>query len=195
LAKAYNIKQEALIYHHCEIGKPTVPQIGVNRLRESVGLPAREWGEEVKAAPMKTMARVVVFAGLALFSAWGCSAPKPRAEVSPTEVRQAVAVAFALPPEASLRAVLERIKSELQLRSTPAQVTAYLDVARKRSPLPVVIKRTQRGQPIVRDVTTRETIVAYFVDRARVHEVSILFVFDDGDALVEIDYTQGVWER
>lgn len=144
---------------------------------------------------MKTMAQVLFFAWLALFSALGCSAPQPKAEASPTEVRQAVAVAFALPPETSLQAVLARVRSELQPGSTPAQVTAYLDVARKRSPLPLAIKRNQRGQPIVRDVTTREAIVAYFVDNARVHEVSILFIFDDGDRLVEIDYTQGVWER
>lgn len=144
---------------------------------------------------MKTMAQVLFFAGPALFSALGCNAPQPKVDASPTEVRRAVAVAFSLPPETSLQAVLTRVRSELQPGSTPAQVTAYLDAARKRSPLPVAIKRNQRGHPIVRDVTTRETIVAYFVDNARVHEVSILFIFDDGDRLVEIDYTQGVWER
>lgn len=46
LAKAYNINQEALIYHHCEIGKPTVPQMGVNLLRESIGLSVRQWGQK-----------------------------------------------------------------------------------------------------------------------------------------------------
>jgi len=46
LAASYGILEKSLIYHHCEIGKPTIPHIGVNRLRESIGLSAREWGKK-----------------------------------------------------------------------------------------------------------------------------------------------------
>ncbi len=120
---------------------------------------------------------------------------KPRGDASPAEVRQAVAVAFGLQPEASLKDVLEKIRGDVQLGSTPIEVTTYLNEVGKRSPVAVAIKRTQRGRAIVRDVMTRETIIAHFIDSVRVHEVSILFVFDDRDRLIETDYTQGVWER
>jgi len=116
-------------------------------------------------------------------------------EPSPRDLKQAVSVAFGLQPEAPLEAVVDKIRNDLQPDCTPAQVTGYLDEVKKRSRAKVSINRFKRGQPIVQDVVTREMIVAYFIDNARVSEVSILFIFDDNDRLSTVSYTQGVWER
>ena len=145
------------------------------------------------------MKAVVYFSLLALLalSSSGCNAPvsKSKVEPSPRDVGQAVSVAFGLQPEANLEAVLDKIRNDLQPDSTPAQVTTYLDEVKKRSPVKVSISRSKRGQPIVRDVVTREMIVAYFIDNAQVFEVSMLFIFDDNDRLAKVSYTQGGWER
>lgn len=143
---------------------------------------------------MRIMANFTLLALLALSSA-GCNALKPRIESSPEEVRQAIGVAFGLQPSATLKEVVEKIRSDVQNGSTPNQVTAYLGEAMKRSPVTASIKRTQRGQPITRNVTSREIITAYFIDNSRIFEVSILFIFSEDDRLIEVDATQGVWER